>query len=652
MTSQSASGADAGTEPARDARLAGFAKGGVSDTCPPGPELAALVAQLSGPRWRCPGATDDELIGLLGRWAALESWAAAAKMGVVREMMRRGDQPWLGSQRHGDLPDTWDDSLDHELAAALGMAAQTANKLAWLAWELQARLPGIGARLADGTITNSKARAVAEELAVLSDDDAAQAEALILDKLAGKTQGQITKLAAQAACTVDPDGAQKRRERAEKEEARVRFWREQHGAAALAGYGLPTDEALAAHANVNARADEYKKSKAFPDAKMDQLRVLAYLDLINGVRADTRIAHAQAKTAAEAGLAPDGQPGPQTGDTHSDGAVPDDGGDDLTDDAPDTRDSDTNDPGTNDPGTNDPGTNDAGTNDPGTNDPGMNAPGTHDPVSPSGPSGPHGPGGPDGPSVPGGGSASDCGDCDPAPTLPALAARANLTIPLETLQRLANRPSEGYGLGPLDPALARDLAATAARSPRSEWCVTVTDEDGFAVGHGCARPGSARPASKSPATTHAPPQTPAPWAFTPRDGPDPPDGYGTWTLTLPGGKDLTVKLGPVPTHACDHRHESHAYEPSDTLRHLVQIRDGECTFPPCSRHARESDFEHAIPYDKGGRTCACNAGARSRKCHRVKQSKGWNVTQPRPGWHEWTTPSGRTYTQGPKQYPA
>jgi len=112
-----------------------------------------------------------------------------------------------------------------------------------------------------------------------------------------------------------------------------------------------------------------------------------------------------------------------------------------------------------------------------------------------------------------------------------------------------------------------------------------------------------------------------------------------------------VKLGPVPTFDCDHRYESRAYQPNDTLRHLVQIRDGECTFPPCSRHARESDFEHATPYDKGGRTCACNAGSRSRACHQVKQSPGWNVTQPKPGWHQWETPSGRTYQQGPKRYP-
>ncbi len=113
-----------------------------------------------------------------------------------------------------------------------------------------------------------------------------------------------------------------------------------------------------------------------------------------------------------------------------------------------------------------------------------------------------------------------------------------------------------------------------------------------------------------------------------------------------------MEIEPLPTLDCDHRHESHAYQPNDRLRHLVQVRDYECTFPPCSRHARDSDFEHATPYDRGGRTCGCNAGARSRRCHQVKQSPGWRVTQPRPGWHQWETPAGRIYIQRPKRYPA
>ena len=263
-------------------------------------------------------------------------------------------------------------------------------------------------------------------------------------------------------------------------------------------------------------------------------------------------------------------------------------------------------------------------------------------------------------------------------------------LPLATLLGLEERPGEGHGLGPLDPQLCRDLAAAATASPWTRLCVTVTDAGGIATGHGCARParhkarrgdatapppghtsnvqadsaaGLALPARVQLTITASrlndlaaaprPPGSPGPpgWRLTRGDDPGPPGGYGHWTLTLPDGRRLTAALEPMPTFDCDHRHESHAYQPGDTLRHLVQVRDGECTFPTCSRHARETDFEHAIPYDKGGRTCACNAGSRSRQCHRVKQSPGWTLTQPAPGWHEWTTPTGRTYTQGPKRYP-
>jgi hypothetical protein len=252
-------------------------------------------------------------------------------------------------------------------------------------------------------------------------------------------------------------------------------------------------------------------------------------------------------------------------------------------------------------------------------------------------------------------------------------------VPLATLLGLAERPGEIHGFGLLDPALARQLAAAAAASPRTEVCVTVTSPEGYAIGHGCARPTRRTTRQAGPATSPValpvrlnltipaaalpsltgprvrPASHTGPWAFTPRTPrgrPDTPDGHGTWTIVLPDGRDLTVRLDPVPVYECDHRYETHHYRPSDRLRHLVQIRDGTCTFPPCNRHARESDFEHCRPYDQGGRTCACNAGARSRACHRVKQSSGWNVTQPRPGWHRWQTPAGRVYTQEPKRYPA
>jgi hypothetical protein len=147
------------------------------------------------------------------------------------------------------------------------------------------------------------------------------------------------------------------------------------------------------------------------------------------------------------------------------------------------------------------------------------------------------------------------------------------------------------------------------------------------------------------ATQPRPGAPPGAWQLTP-------GRRETWTLTLPGGQRLAVRFDLVPTYDCDHQYAVSSYLPGDRLRRLVQVRDHECTWPPCSRAARESDFEHAVPYDKGGMTDACNAGARSRRCHQVKQLPGWNVTQPRPGWHVWTTPTGRTYIQEPWRYTA
>ena len=68
------------------------------------------------------------------------------------------------------------------------------------------------------------------------------------------------------------------------------------------------------------------------------------------------------------------------------------------------------------------------------------------------------------------------------------AGRVTLTVPLGTAAGLADRPGELAGLGPVDPWLARDLVNAAAASPKTTWCVTVTDQHGHAVGHGCARP--------------------------------------------------------------------------------------------------------------------------------------------------------------------
>jgi len=209
--------------------------------------------------------------------------------------------------------------------------------------------------------------------------------------------------------------------------------------------------------------------------------------------------------------------------------------------------------------------------------------------------GPDSPGGPP-PSVGPGAGAVPAG----------FAGRVTLTAPLATLARHADRPGELAGLGPIDPWLTRDLAAAAAANPRTMWCVTVTDEHGHAVGHGCARP---EPGSHRKRAGPAPPSGEGGFSFAPvsRDGP--PNEYGTWRLRTPGpGPDLIVTIDPVTTDPCDHRHQAKGHDPGARLRHLSQVRHATCASPVCRRPAVQCDLDHNIPYESGGRTCLCNTG--------------------------------------------
>ncbi len=167
------------------------------------------------------------------------------------------------------------------------------------------------------------------------------------------------------------------------------------------------------------------------------------------------------------------------------------------------------------------------------------------------------------------------------------AGRVNLTIPLATLLGLAERPGEIPGLGPIDPDLARDLARAAAQNPKTTWCVTVTDQDGYAIGHGCTRPQPKRHRKKrgkpGPPDGRDPPRETRDgpgFAFTVTDWQGPPDdGYGTWQLHTgtPGQRDLIVTQDPIPTSDCDHRYEAKGHDPGVKLRHLTQIRNATCT---------------------------------------------------------------------------
>ena len=236
----------------------------------------------------------------------------------------------------------------------------------------------------------------------------------------------------------------------------------------------------------------------------------------------------------------------------------------------------------------------------------------------------------------------------PAPAGPA--ARITLTVPLVTLAGLADRPGELGSLGPVDPWLARDLAAAAAANPRTTWCLTVTDGQGHAVAHGCARPEpkghrqtrrAGATAGRGRVLLHSgQPGRPARRvrhlaADRPRET----------------GPDLILTIDPITTDPCDHRFESQSHDPGVKLRHLSQIRHATCTSPVCRRPAAQCDVEHNTPHEAGGRTCLCNTGPKCRHDHRLKQHPKWKVDQLPDGTFRWTTPAGRSYDTEPTRYP-
>ena len=662
----------------------GFTSGHAFDTSAPGPSLAGALDAATAGTGGYQNLDDDELIGVLAGWQKTEGWAAAGRLAAVAELAAR--RPALRRKEaatRGGTPAGWNKFCADEVAVALALSRRSAERMVPLAHDLATRLPLTRQALAGGIIGDYKAQLIAEATRVLGDAAAAEAEAAVIpDGVTGKTPGQIRAAIGRAVVKADPDAARRRREEAEKD-PRVELWREDAGTAAICGYGLPTDAALAADQAITTTALELKAAGLA--GTMDQLRARAYLDALLGQ--DSRPTAPQPASPAPASPAPASPetPSPETPSAEAREAA----GAEATGAEAEAAGAG---PGAGSPGPDGPGGDgpDGGNSRVGDGD----AAGGNGADSPDSPGGATGPAGrPNGPA--GRGEATGRAGTGPPP-----AAAINLTIPLTTLLGLTGHPGEAAAFGPIDAALARTMATHAAGNPATTWCLTITDEHGHPTAHGCAKPtrrgkprrtndpsgpppggpppgGHTRPAdadgsppreTTTPASTKpSPPGTgtgtgtgppgagsgpPRTGSGPPRTGSGPPGRYGTWRLRLPGHTlDLTASLEPLAVTECDHRHQTTAHDPGRILRHLVQIRDGACTYPPCLRDARRCDFEHTVPWEQGGRTCSCNTGPRCRHHHHAKQAAGWTLEQHQPGYHTWTTPAGRRYTTSPTTYP-
>lgn len=83
------------------------------------------------------------------------------------------------------------------------------------------------------------------------------------------------------------------------------------------------------------------------------------------------------------------------------------------------------------------------------------------------------------------------------------------------------------------------------------------------------------------------------------------------------------------------------------LRRLLQLRDGTCRGPGCTKAACRCDTDHAEPWAAGGHTATRNLSQLSRFCHQIKESGYWDVRLEPDGTQVWTSMWGTTITTSP-----
>jgi hypothetical protein len=535
---------------------AGFEACGPADLMAPCSVLAELTGQT---RDRMSELTDDELVGVLRATRRVQSWQAALELEAVSELAaRRLAEP----DRPGPRPA---DRLAAELAAALTLTTRSADSLVHVATSVE-RLGGLRDSLATGQIDLSRAQVFADELCVLDWLKATRIAAKLVLDAPGLTTAQLRARLRRAVLAADPE-AGRRRQKAAKDNARVETWQESSGNGALAGRELPPAGVLAADRHLTALAKAMKAAGAA--GTLDQLRGAVYLALLSGQNPSIVLSSRRGESDAEE-VRPGGDAEP--------GAAGSAGGGGFAGDAGSA--------GAAGPA----GPADAG-----------RAASLGTPVAGSG-----------GPAV------AETESPGPALSWPAgPIGTIHLTMPLSAWLGQTNNPGEVAGHGPVDAWTCRDVAVQVGSQPGARCCLTLVTDDGYAVGHACAR--------------------------RPPPGPDP-QVVRQWL------RGLTPEWLSTGTH-CDHARQSAGYRPSPRLAHFVKIRSPACTAPGCRRSAHVCDLDHLVPYDQGGRTCACNLHPACRRDHQLKQEPGWHAEMSSDGMVTWSLPHGRAYTTKPEPYP-
>ncbi|WP_281166864.1 DUF222 domain-containing protein [Microbacterium luticocti] len=89
------------------------------------------------------------------------------------------------------------------------------------------------------------------------------------------------------------------------------------------------------------------------------------------------------------------------------------------------------------------------------------------------------------------------------------------------------------------------------------------------------------------------------------------------------------------------------HDPNTHLKRLLAARDEHCRFPGCRQPVWRCEIDHTDRYRDGGPTCRCNLEHLCKGHHILKHHTRWKVRQLADGVLEWTSPTGRVYTDIP-----
>ena len=112
------------------------------------------------------------------------------------------------------------------------------------------------------------------------------------------------------------------------------------------------------------------------------------------------------------------------------------------------------------------------------------------------------------------------------------------------------------------------------------------------------------------------------------------NSYGTWERLL---------VHPITglTMAVD------TYQRTKAMDRYLKGRDKHCRWPGCRMPARKCEVDHNHDAALGGKTEICNLCCLCQRHHSMKQFTAWKIRQLDGGVIEWTSPTGRVYTDNP-----